>query len=98
MSSDNPQDFFAVIDRHPQVRSVIWGHVHQHFDRWRNNIRLLATPSTCVQFPPDSDDSAIEYTPPGYRWFDLLDTGDFTTGVDRLAEIPGRIDLEASGY
>ncbi len=98
MAIDNPQEFFAVIDRHPQVRSVIWGHVHQHFDRRHNNVRLLATPSTCVQFLPDSDAFALDYTPPGYRWFELSGNSEFTTGVDRLAEIPGRIDLEASGY
>jgi Icc protein len=98
MAVANPQDFFAVVDRHPQIRGVIWGHVHQCFERQHKHARLLATPSTCIQFLPNSDDCAIEHTPPGYRWFELFSNGDFTTGVERLAKMPGNIDLNASGY
>ena len=98
MAVDNPDDFFAVIDRHPQVRGIIWGHVHQVFDQQRNGVRLLSTPSTCIQFLPGSEDFAVEHIPPGYRWLDLYDDGHFTTGVERLADIPGDIDRSARGY
>jgi len=98
MAVDNPQDFFAVVDRHPQIRGVIWGHVHQCFEQQRRHTRLLATPSTCIQFLPNSKDFAVEHTAPGYRWFDLFGNGEFATGVERLADIPGSIDLNASGY
>jgi Icc protein len=94
----NPADFFDVIDRHPQVRAVVWGHVHQCFEHRRNEVPLLSTPSTCIQFLPGSDDFAIDQVPPGYRWFDLYDDASFTTGVERLASIPGSIDLGARGY
>ena len=46
------QDFLETIDRHDQVRTVLWGHVHQASDRQRNNVRFLSTPSTCFQFMP----------------------------------------------
>jgi Icc protein len=36
--------------------------------------------------------------PPGYRWLQLYKDGSFETGVERLAEIPGEIDLSSSGY
>jgi Icc protein len=98
MAVDNPEDFFAVIDRHPQVRAVIWGHVHQVFDQHRNGVQLLSTPSTCIQFLPGSDEFALEHIPPGYRWLDLYSDGSFTTGVERLPEIPGDIDYSARGY
>lgn len=98
MAVDNPADFFDVIDRHPQVRAVVWGHVHQCFEHRRNEVPLLSTPSTCIQFLPGSDDFAIDQVPPGYRWFDLYDDASFTTGVVRLASIPGNIDLGARGY
>lgn len=98
MAVDNAADFFQVIDRHPQVRAVVWGHVHQCFEQRRNNVALLATPSTCIQFQPHSEDFAIDPVPPGYRWFDLYSDGNFTTGVERLAAIPGVIDPGARGY
>ena len=41
---------------------------------------------------------AIEEIPPGYRWFELYADGHFETGIERLPEIPGTIDLSARGY
>jgi Icc protein len=98
MAVDNADDFFQVIDRHPQVRAVAWGHVHQCFEHCHRNIPLLASPSTCIQFLPHSEDFAIDQLAPGYRWFDLYSDGRFTTGVERLAAIPGAIDMSADGY
>ncbi len=98
MAVDNGDAFFAVIDRHPQVRAIIWGHVHQTFERQRNKVRLLATPSTCVQFLPDSEQFAIDRNAPGYRWLELYPDGTFKTGVERLNMIPGEIDLSRYGY
>jgi Icc protein len=98
MAVDNPDDFFQVIDRHPQVRAIVWGHVHQRFEHRHRNITLLASPSTCIQFLPNSEDFAIDRVPPGYRWFELYGDGRLTTGVERLAAMPGVIDLTARGY
>lgn len=98
MAMDNPDDFFAVLDRHPQVRGVIWGHVHQELDTNRNGVRLLATPSTCIQFKPRSSSFAMDRQPPGYRWLDLYPDGRIVTGVERLAETPGELELTAEGY
>ena len=98
MAVDNPDDFFAIIDRHPQVHGILWGHVHQEFDRMRNAVRLLSTPSTCIQFMPGSTEFALDDTAPGYRWLTLHEDGRIETGVQRLAETPGTIDLNSSGY
>jgi Icc protein len=98
MAVDNPDDFFEVIDRHPQVRAVVWGHVHQCFEHHHRAVPLLASPSTCVQFLPNSKDFAVDQIPPGYRWFDLYSDGRFTTGVERLTAIPGTVDMSADGY
>ena len=40
--------FDEVLDRHDNVRALLWGHIHQAFDQSRNGVRLLATPSTGV--------------------------------------------------
>ena len=98
MKVDNPEAFFAVIDRHPQVRAVVWGHVHQAFEQRRNEVLLLATPSTCLQFLPGSEQFAVEQIPPGYRWLDLYPDGTLKTGIERLPQIPGTIDLSTRGY
>ena len=98
MAVDNADEFFRVIDRHPQVRAVAWGHVHQCFEAQRNRVALLAAPSTCIQFQPGSETFAVETQAPGYRWLELRSDGTFTTGVERLDHIPGDIDRRQPGY
>jgi Icc protein len=79
---ENPQELFAVLDRYPHVRALLWGHVHQTYEGRRQFVRLLATPSTCAQFAPGSDGFAIDPRPPAYRWLDLHDDGRVETGVE----------------
>lgn len=98
MAVDNPDEFFAITDKHPQVRGIIWGHVHQEFNTVRNGVMLISSPSTCIQFKPNSDDFAIDISAPGYRWLLLHADGEIETGVERLDRIPGTIDMAASGY
>lgn len=78
---ENAGDLFAVLDRHANVRVLLWGHVHQAYDGRRNGVRLLATPSTCAQFKPGVDGFAIDHRPPGYRWLDLHADGSVDTDV-----------------
>lgn len=98
MAVDNAGEFFSVIDRHEQVRGILWGHVHQEFDRMRGNVRLMASPSTCIQFLPGSDGFALDTAAPGYRWLSLHADGRIETGIQRLSEVPGTLDLATSGY
>ncbi|MGB8327538.1 MAG: phosphodiesterase [Steroidobacteraceae bacterium] len=76
---ENPDDFFAVIDRHRHVRSILWGHVHQAYDGLRKGVRLLATPATCGQFLPQSDEFAVDEAPPAYRTLELRENGTLGT-------------------
>ncbi|HCP53841.1 MAG: 3',5'-cyclic-AMP phosphodiesterase [Pseudomonadaceae bacterium] len=94
----NPGALFAVLDRFPQARAVLWGHVHQEFDQMRGNLRLLASPSTCVQFMPGSEDFQVDTTEPGYRWLRLYDDGRLETGVSRVAGIDYVVDYSVKGY
>jgi Icc protein len=79
---ENAAEFFAILDRHPNLRMVLWGHVHQVYDQMRNGVRLASTPSTCAQFLPHSDTFAIDRKPPGYRWLELEPTGEIRTGIE----------------
>jgi 3',5'-cyclic-AMP phosphodiesterase len=81
----NADEFFAVTDRYPALRAIVWGHVHQSFDSRRKGVRLLATPSTCAQFLPHTDSFAIDPSPPGYRRLTLAADGTLSTEVLRLA-------------
>ncbi len=67
--------------RHPQVRGVVWGHVHQVLDEYRNKVRFMATPATCAQFLPNSRDFALDDKPPGYRTLELHADGTIRSEV-----------------
>ena len=94
----NADAFFAVIDLFPNVRAIVWGHVHQDFSSQRNGVELIATPSTCVQFKPLCDDFTVDTLMPGYRWFDLYDDGTLSTGIERVTGKQYVIDYKSAGY
>lgn len=79
-----PQRLLETIDRHPQVKLVIFGHIHQESVQERNGVRYLGTPSTCVQFAPQ-DEFTIDDRPPGFRLLYLHADGSFSTQVERVA-------------
>ncbi len=56
---ENADEFLQIIDRHRNVKAIVWGHVHQSYEGLRKGVRLLATPSTCAQFLPHADDFAV---------------------------------------
>jgi 3',5'-cyclic-AMP phosphodiesterase len=74
--------FWSVVDRHPQVRGVLWGHVHQAFEGQRGEVRLMGTPSTCLQFLPGSEEFALDSRGPGWRWLELHADGGITSQVE----------------
>jgi len=98
MALDNGDAFFDILARHPQVRGVLWGHIHQEYDQTRNGLRLLASPSTCVQFSHAADDFRVDEKPPGCRLLALLPDGSIHTEVLRLERYPNGIDLDSGGY
>jgi 3',5'-cyclic-AMP phosphodiesterase len=63
---------------------MVWGHVHQQHDSLRRGVRMLATPSTCAQFLPHSEQFAIDAAPPGYRCLSLHADGRIETEVRRV--------------
>lgn len=94
----NPEALFEVLARFPRVRGVLWGHVHQEYDQMREGVRLLASPSTCVQFAPGSEDFQVGNEAPGYRWLRLHGDGRLETGVSRVTGIAFEVDYSVKGY
>jgi Icc protein len=85
----NGAAFMALLRRFPQVRGVVFGHVHQAYDAMHDGVRLLATPSTCSQFKPGSDDFALDARPPAWRRLALHPDGDLETSLQWLDGWPG---------
>ncbi|GAB4467014.1 MAG: 3',5'-cyclic-AMP phosphodiesterase [Elainellaceae cyanobacterium] len=81
----NREALFATLDRHSQVKLVVFGHIHQAFDQMRQGVRYLGAPSTCVQFSPSVDEFSIDTTrQPGFREITLYPNGSYQTQVGRL--------------
>ena len=70
-----------IVERHQNVRGLLWGHVHQASDRGHGGVRLMSTPSTCAQFLPNSEDFAVDSRPPAFRWLELKPDGGISTRV-----------------
>ncbi|MEE9342004.1 MAG: 3',5'-cyclic-AMP phosphodiesterase [Gammaproteobacteria bacterium] len=98
MAIDNGDELLTIAEQHQQVRAVICGHIHQELQTQHQNVQLLGTPSTCVQFLPRSKGFAVEEIPPGYRRLKLFDNGEMETDIVRLNEIPGEITMNEKGY
>lgn len=92
------KDLLALCDRHPQVRGIIFGHIHQEFAHQRRGYQLLGAPSTCVQFLPRSADFAVDPAPPGWRELLLHPDGRLTSQVVRLDSYREMPLQHASGY
>ena len=90
--------FFGILDRYQGVKGVLWGHVHQEIDRLRNGVRLLASPSTCVQFAAGCEDFKADDKPPGYRWLELRRDGRIETAVSRVWDTKFEVELDSGGY
>ncbi|MBF0370632.1 MAG: phosphodiesterase [Magnetococcales bacterium] len=80
----NPHDLFQITKRHPEVKAVVFGHIHQAFDEAHDGLRLLGAPATSVQFVPRVEEMAVSKELPGFRWFHLHDDGRFETGCYQL--------------
>jgi len=94
----NREALFEVLDRFSCVKALLWGHIHQEFDGWRGGVRLLAAPSTGVQFTPGSEDFQVDTLAPGYRWLRLYADGKLETGVSRVVGMDFEVDYSIKGY
>lgn len=93
----NSDEFHQLVKAHPQIKAILWGHIHQQVDKVIDGIRYMATPSTCIQFAPQQVDFKLDSAPPGYRWLELYPNGDLKTGVSRVS-VSLEVDLAGSGY
>lgn len=93
----NPEELFAVLDRHSQVKLVLFGHIHQEFHRQRHGVHYLGTPSTSIQFKPQSSNFALDSKKPGFRLLNLYPNGTWKTWVERVV-CTQQLNLAETGY
>ena len=88
----------GVLARFPRVRHLLCGHIHQEMDVDWNGRRMMASPSTCVQFKPHCANFTLDTIAPGWRWLDLHPDGTLATEVCRLEGAQFRPDTASEGY
>ncbi len=98
MAVDNGCEFVSMIKDYEQVKGVIWGHVHQAFEQFQNNVHWLSAPSTCIQFTPGVVDFAVDPIPPGCRLLALSQNGEINSRILRLDELPKETMQDIAGY
>lgn len=82
---DNPDDLFRLCDRHPGIRGIAWGHVHQDFHAMRDELHLLGSPSTVANSLPEKETFTLDLGGAACRWLELHADGALETGCLRSA-------------
>ena len=84
----NAEQFWQIVDLYPQVKGVIFGHVHQSWELQRGDIQLFSVPATAAQFKAQTDSSEVENDPklagPAYGRYQLHSCGKISQQVIRL--------------
>lgn len=87
-----------ILSNYPRVKHLLCGHIHQELDLDWNGRRMMATPSTCVQFKPHCANFTLDTVSPGWRWLELHPDGALTTEVCRLSGAEFHPDIASEGY
>ncbi len=90
MMLHNADEFLAIVDRYPQIKIVLCGHIHQEFHQQRGGVSYLGTPSTCIQLLPKTSPIVLDTIGPGFRLLELAIDGTWDTKIERVAGEPAK--------
>jgi len=76
-----PEPFLSLIDNHPDVKAVVWGHIHQAYDANRNGTRMLGGPSSASNGLPGAQKFTPDTCGPACRWLELNTDGTVYTEI-----------------
>lgn len=80
-----------------RIRAVTFGHAHQEVvaecELEQGPLPVYGAPSTCFQFAPRSERFSIDAAAPGYRWWQLMDDGVWSTTVGRVDHFPMQVQM-----
>jgi Icc protein len=85
----NDHALLKIIDQFPQVKVVLFGHIHHAFHHQRNGVDYYGCPSTCTQVVRD-DTTDPTLHQPGFRLLHLNPNGDHETRIHRVANALSR--------
>ncbi len=94
----NSDTFWDAIKGMDKIKAIICGHIHQDFDEIFSGKRVLAAPSTCIQFLPNSDQFSLDQINPGWREISLHADGTITTFTKRIKGNQFIPNMNSSGY
>lgn len=82
--ADGPE-LMGLLRDFPMVKAVVCGHIHQTLEGRAGHVNVYGTPSTWVQFRPNTETPVIDDRPPAYRVLTLEDDGNIRSRVRWLA-------------
>ena len=76
-----PEAFLQMIDEYPDVKALVWGHVHQVFETDRKGTAMLGSPSSAINGLPGAQKFLPDPVGPACRWLELKADGTILTGI-----------------
>lgn len=74
------EKFNSIVKTNTQIKAVLFGHVHQNFEKIINDVFYASSPSSCFQVLANSEMFTVEKLIPGYRIIELNDNN-FSSNV-----------------
>lgn len=72
--------FLDLVDQCPDVKAVLWGHVHQAYESDRSGVAMLGGPSSAINSLSGVQKFTVDASGPAARWMKLRADGTFQTG------------------
>ncbi|MFU2046768.1 3',5'-cyclic-AMP phosphodiesterase [Avibacterium volantium] len=94
----NALDLAYALSPFNNVKGILYGHIHQAVDSEWKGYKVMATPSTCIQFKPDSNSFALDTLQPGWREIELYNDGRIETRVKRIQQATFLPNMLGEGY
>lgn len=76
-----PQELLECVAQYPQIKGVVWGHVHQVFERVIGQARFVSAPSAAANSLPGTARFSLDPCGPACRWLELFDDGRLESGI-----------------
>jgi len=77
----NPKAFLRLLDQYPDVKTVVWGHVHQAFKTDRNGTAMLGSPSSAINSLLGAQKFTEDPAGPAFRWLKLKADGSLRSDI-----------------
>ncbi len=79
---ENGEEFLSIVSEFPQVKGIIFGHIHRAISQRIAHFAVYGCPATCYQVTTTKDDKHSFCA--GFRVIDLLPDGTLSTQIVRL--------------